>query len=170
MSGRGFHRCKEIVVAAKHPEPARTGSPFLGILLLLVLAPFILIYGLCNVLWSLILRLAIWLTWKGRYVLLVYSDSPTWKDYIEREIIPPIQDRVVILNWSNRRNWKSSVAVLAFRHFMSGWHFNPAALVFRPLHSVKIFRFFEAFKDFKHGNPAEVERIRREMFETLGIR
>ena len=156
-------------MAAKSPEPSRAGSPFLGILLLVVLLPYILIYALFSVSWGLILRLAIWLTWRGRDILLVYSDSEIWKGYIEREIIPPIQDRAVILNWSDRRNWKDSTAVLAFRHFTGMRDFNPIVLVFRPLQSVKKFQFFNAFKDFKHGNPAEVEKISKELFETLGI-
>jgi hypothetical protein len=158
------------MVAGKSSKPARTGQPFVALLLLLVLAPYILIYGSYYLLWGSILRLAIWLTWSGRDVLLVYSDSPTWKDYMEREIIPPIHDRAVILNWSDRQNWKSSVAVLAFMHFMNDRNFNPAALVFRPWHSVKRFRFYKAFKDFKHGSPAELERVSRELFDTLGIR
>jgi hypothetical protein len=158
------------MVAAKSSKHRRAGSPFAALILLLVLSPYILIYGSYYLLWGLILRLAIRLTWRGRDVLLVYSDSPTWKDYIERELIPPIHDRAVILNWSDRQNWKSSVAVLAFKHFMNGRNFNPAALVFRPWYSIKRFRFYRAFKDFKHGNPAELEKVSRELFDTLGIR
>jgi hypothetical protein len=117
-------------------------------------------------LWGAILYLAIWLTRRKQFVVFVYSDSPTWKDYIEREILPYVQDSVVILNWSERRNWKNSLPVLAFRYFGGYRSFNPMGMVFRPFHFVKTYRFFEAFK---HGNLKQVEEIKRELFEDLGI-
>jgi hypothetical protein len=99
----------------------------------------------------------------------VYSDSPIWKEYIEREILPYIQDYAVILNWSERRKWKSSLAVLAFRYFGGYRNFNPMALVFRPFHFVRTYRFFEAFKDLKKGDPKQVEEIKKELFRNLGV-
>jgi hypothetical protein len=43
------------------------------------------------------------------------------------------------------------------------------AIVFRPFHLVKTYRFYEAFKDFKHGKTRKVEEIKRALFETLGV-
>ena len=120
-------------------------------------------------LWGAVLCIAIWLTWKKRRVLFVYSDSPIWKDYIEREILPYVRDRAVILNWSERRKWKNSLAVLAFRYFGGYRNFNPIAIVFRPFHFVKTYRFFEAFKEFKRGDRKKVEEIRKEFFDYMGI-
>jgi hypothetical protein len=59
--------------------------------------------------------------------------------------------------------------VLAFQYFGKDRNFNPMAIVFRPFHLVKTYRFYEAFKDFKHGNTREVEEIKRALFETLGV-
>ena len=101
--------------------------------------------------------------------MFVYSDSPTWKDYIETKILPQIRDRAVILNWSERRKWKNSLAVLAFRYFGGHKNFNPIGIVFRPFRLVKAYRFFEAFKEFKHGDTEKVEKMKRELFEALGI-
>jgi hypothetical protein len=99
----------------------------------------------------------------------VYSNSPTWKDYVEREILPRIQDHAVILNWSERRIWKNSLAVLAFRYFGGFRNFNPMGMIFRPFRFVKTYRFFEAFQEFKHGEPQKVEEIKRDLVASLGI-
>ncbi|HLO13901.1 MAG TPA: hypothetical protein VK206_03665 [Anaerolineales bacterium] len=112
---------------------------------------------------------AIWLIWRKQFVVFVYSDSPTWKDYIAREILPYLPDRAVILNWSERKKWKNSLASLVFKYFGGYRNFNPIALVFRPFHLVKTYRFFEAFREFKHGNPKKVEKIKKELFDDLGI-
>ena len=102
-------------------------------------------------------------------MLFVYSNSPTWKEYIEREILPHLQNQAIILNWSERKTWKTSLPVLAFRYFGKDRNFNPMVIVFRPFHFVKTYRFYEAFKDFKHGNTGKVEEIKRALFETLGV-
>ncbi|MGB8983865.1 MAG: hypothetical protein WCC12_18490, partial [Anaerolineales bacterium] len=99
----------------------------------------------------------------------VYSDSPTWKDYIERETLPRLGKRAVILNWSERRNWKTSLPVLAFRTFGGYRNFNPIGIVIRPFRCAKTYRFFEAFKEFKQGDRGKVEKISMELFKTLGI-
>lgn len=136
------------------------------ILLLISFSPILIVALVLYLLWGLILSTAIWLTWRKRFVVFVYSDSPTWKDYIEREFLPQIQDQAMILNWSERRKWKNSLAVLAFRYFGGYRNFNPIGIVFRPFHFVKTYRFFEAFK---HGNVKKVEEIKRELFEELEV-
>jgi hypothetical protein len=139
-------------------------------LLAIALFPVLIIFLFLFLLWGAVLAIAIWITWKNPRVLFVYSDSPTWKDYIEREILPYLRDRAVILNWSERRNWRTSLPVLAFRYFGGDKNFNPIGMVFRPFHLVKTYRFYEAFKDFKHGRPRKVEEIKRALFETLGVK
>jgi hypothetical protein len=42
-------------------------------------------------------------------------------------------------------------------------------MVFRPFHFVKIYRFFEAFKEFKHGDPRQVEELKQKLFDDVGI-
>lgn len=135
--------------------------------LLLIISPILIVAIFLYFFWGAILYMAIWLNWRKQTVLFVYSDSPTWKDYIEREILPYIQDQAVILNWSERRNWKNSLAVLTFRYFGGYRNFNPIGLVFRPFRHVKTYRFFEAFKKFKHGEPREVEALKNSLLEHL---
>src|SRR5215211_1413286 len=151
------------------PKNRSAISKVLIALLLIVLSPILIIAVSLYFLWGAILYLAICLAWRKPFVVFVYSDSPTWKDYIETKILPQIRDRAVILNWSERRKWKNSLAVLAFRYFGGHKNFNPIGIVFRPFRPVKAYRFFEAFKEFKHGDTEKVEKMKRELFEALGI-
>lgn len=137
--------------------------------LFVLLSPLILVGAILYGLSGLVLYVAIWLGWclRGRHVLLVYSDSPIWREYIEKEILPRLEGRAVVLNWSERKRWKNSLAVLAFRRF-GGWRaFNPLVVVFRPFQFAKVFRFFEPFQEFKHGNSEKVGKMKTELFEAL---
>lgn len=148
-------------------SPKRSSiSKTLITVLLIGLSPILIVVILLYFLWGAILYITIWLTQGQQFTVFVYSESPTWKEYIEREILPHIQGRATILNWSERRNWKNSLAILAFRYFGGSRNFNPIALVFQPFRFVKTYRFFEAFK---HGNVKRVEEIKRELFKILGM-
>ena len=144
-------------------------NKLLLIFIIAVLTPFLVIAVLIYYSWSLILSLAIWIIWglRGHHILFVYSDSPIWSGYIEREILPHIAETAVILNWSKRKQWKNSLAVLAFKLYGGSQNFNPMAIVFRPLRFHKIFRFYEAFKDFKHGKAGNLEKIRMDFFKSI---
>jgi hypothetical protein len=148
------------------PKKPNGVSKVLILLLLIILSPVLIIWVLLYFLWGAILYLTIWLTSKKQFVVFVYSDSPTWKDYVEREIFPDLQNRAVLLNWSERRNWRNSLAVLAFRYFGGHRNFNPMGMILRPFRFVKTYRFFEAFK---HGNVKRIQEIKRELFEDLDI-
>jgi hypothetical protein len=139
------------------------------VLLLVLLSPIVLVGVMLYGLWSLALYVAIWSLWcpRGRYVLFVSSDSPIWRDYVEREILPKLQGRAVILNWSQRKRWNRSLAVAAFRHFGGDRAFNPLAVVFRPFRFARTFRFFEPFQEFKRGRPEKVESLKERLFDTL---
>src|SRR5438552_19116798 len=84
---------------------------------LIVLIPAVIFLFIANrVLLYLIVRL-LWLP-KGKDVLVVYSDSPIWHEYMTTQIIPIIGERAVILNWSERKKWqKWPIAVHLFRTF-----------------------------------------------------
>jgi hypothetical protein len=152
------------------PKKDFVRSKLFVFLFLTIFLPIALLYLIFYLLWGVFLYIAIWLTWKSQSVLFVYSDSPIWKDYMESEIIPRIQNQAVILNWSERKTWKTSLPVAAFRYFGTDRNFNPIAMVFRPFHFVKTYRFFEAFKDFKHGNPRKVEELKNALFNDLEIK
>jgi hypothetical protein len=154
------------IISPKKPNGV---SKVLLTVLLILLSPIFIIAVSLYSLWGAILYLAIWLTGRKQFVVFVYSDSPIWKDYIEIEILPHLQEHAVVLNWSERRRWKNSLAVLAFRHFGGYRNFNPIVMVFHPFHLVKAHRFFEAFQEFKHGNPGKVEQVKKELFDDIRI-
>ena len=160
-------RGRWVLMGIISPEKRSAVSKIFIALLLIGLAPILILAVLFYFLWGAILYLAIWLTLKKQFVVFMYSNSPTWKDYIEREILPHIKDRAVVLNWSERRIWKSSLAVLAFRYFAGYRNFNPIGIVFRPFHFVKTYRFFEAFKEFKHSEPKKVGEIKKALFDDI---
>jgi hypothetical protein len=137
--------------------------------LLVALLPLLLAWGALYLLWSIALHLAIWLYWCGRSrdTLFVYSDSPIWHDYIEQQILPRLGARAVVLNWSQQKSWKSSLATQAFRHFGGHREFNPMAVVFRPFHLTRTFRFWKPFQEYKRGRPQALENIEAEFFTSL---
>src|SRR5919106_1135488 len=55
---------------------------------------------------------AVALRWRpsGKRALFVYSDSPNWKPYLDRHVIPLIKDKVVLLNWSERNKWHRALS------------------------------------------------------------
>jgi hypothetical protein len=147
---------------------ARSLSPLGGACCLLTLSPLIVPWIIWHYGTTLLLCLGIWRLWGSRRALVVYSDSPIWKPHFEAEILPRLQEHAVVLNWSDRRHWSnSSLAVSAFRHF--GTARPPIVIVFRPLFFPRSFKYWPAFKDFKHGNPITVQRLDRLLFQTLGI-
>ena len=144
------------------------GKPF-GVLIFLLLAPILLIYATLYALAGLVVHLAICLLWctRGRTVLFVYSDSTISREYVEREILPEIRSRAVVLNWSGRKQWRMSLAVIVFRRLTDGRAFVPIAIVFRPFRIAKIFRFFKPFQDYKRGDRSKVDRMKAELFEAI---
>lgn len=144
-----------------------------GCIAIIVLSPLwisILIYGaVVNLVQSVRLYLAVWLRWlpSDKDILFVHSDSPVWRDYIEQQILPVIQERAVVLNWSQRSTpqWGPSLAVAVFQHFGGAREFNPMGIVFLPFRRAKVFRFHAAFRDYKHGKPEKLLALQREFFE-----
>lgn len=138
--------------------------------LLLPLIPLIIFLLLALLLYRCGLILIVWTCWctRGKHVLLVYSNSPIWHDYIEDKFIPRLPDRSVILNWSERRTWKwYSLPVVLAWHFGGDYEFNPMVIVFQPFRWTKTFRFWPAFQDHKHGNGQTLESLEKDMFACV---
>jgi hypothetical protein len=99
----------------------------------------------------------VWLWWIGRAqrrVLFVYSDSPSWKEHIESEILPRLPSTAVVLNWSERSRWpRLSLPVRLFGRFSGQSEFNPIGLVFERFAWVRRYRFWQPLRDMKHGRP-----------------
>ncbi len=136
---------------------------------LLVLAPIWLpllaIGALFYFTYSAMLYLAVWLLWckSGPRVFLVYSRSPHWHAHIEDTLLPNLPPSVVVLDWSDRGTWSHwSLGVRVFHHFLGYREHTPSVIVFRPLRRARIFRFFEAFQEFKHGNNEPLHKLEAE--------
>ena len=115
---------------------------------LLVLLPVILPLALIAFALALAHRIALhvlvgilWLS-KGKDLLIVYSDSPIWHEYMATQILPRVQDRAVVLNWSQRSTWpRWSFDAHVFRTFGGRREFNPLVVLFRPFRRARVFRF-----------------------------
>ena len=146
---------------------SKTGRFFLFLLLLAVAILALIPY----LLWGLTLHLAVWLRWlpRGKKVLLVYSQSPLWQDYLESRVLPHLEERAIILNWSKRQEWERrfTLPVLVFYYFGGRREFNPLAVVFRPLRWAKTFRFWQPFQDFKHGQSETLEKMTAELLKEI---
>jgi hypothetical protein len=142
--------------------------------IILLLLPVALGLLLLFVIFSVALHICIWLLWctQGRDILFVYSNSPVWHDYLEQRLLPLLEDRAVVLNWSDRSRWRfpPTLARIAFQYFGGQREFNPLAVVFRPLRRARVFRFWQPFRDFKHGDPEPLRRLEKELFELIGVR
>jgi len=140
--------------------------------LIVVIAPWVILCLTAYLVLGIIFTLAMWFvgTVSGRDTVFVYSESPNWEKHVKEHIIPKIAQRSFILNWSERRLWNqwTSLPILIFNFFGGSRCYNPIAIVFRPLRLHKTFRFFEAFRDYKHGNPQSLEDIESEFFKYLG--
>ncbi len=117
--------------------------------------------------YGLLLLLAAWWRWRDSPVvgILVLSDSPIWKDHIDREWITRLSDRVVILNWSERRSWTRSLPVCLFNYFCARQeNFNPALILLRGIRHPYVYRYYYAFHDAKHGHPEVLQSLEADMF------
>ncbi|MBI5093250.1 MAG: hypothetical protein HZB26_12525 [Candidatus Hydrogenedentes bacterium] len=106
--------------------------------------------------------------------VLVYSNSPHWKEYVETNWLPSLRDRFVLLNWSEKQQWPQSLEVRLFRRYCGGRkyfdeNYNPAIILLRETRHPLVFKFFYAFRDAKHGNLAALENLERTLFRELGL-
>jgi hypothetical protein len=109
---------------------------------------------------------------KGKKAVFVYSDSPHWKERIESKVLPMISDQAVVLNWSERSTlrWKQRpLDVRIFEHWGGSLEFNPVAIVLPAEGPVEVIRFWQAYKDYRHGNPRLLREKEQELFDALGI-
>ncbi len=133
----------------------------------LIFGPAIVVLSLR--IYPIILLLLANVTWpKDRRAVVVYSDSPHWKEYIEAAWLPRISHQAVVLNWSHRKTWSSTIEVRLFRYFVgTSQNYNPSVLVLRGFRSPIVFRFFYAFRDQKHGDSSALSRLEQELFREF---
>lgn len=148
------------------------GQIFLVLLLLPVILLLVLvILAIVAFIWlrGLVLNAATWCFWcsRGWDVLFVTSDSTIWHDYVEEHILPELGQRAVVLNWSQRRQWRLDLSVLIFRHYGGRHAFCPLAIVFRPFRRPRCFRFYEPFHAWKHQDPHPLAAMEVELRDAL---
>jgi hypothetical protein len=149
------------------------------VLTAIVLSPLLIALGLFWALRAIWLSLLVRFTWypHHKYLVLAYSNSPNWQQYIEIEILPKLHPHSWIVNWSARSQWRwwtKPLEVRIFQHwtganclFWSGKEYVPVAITFIPWWRPRVFRFWKAFKDFKHGKPDKLKHIEEKLYELL---
>ena len=155
-------------------EKAKQLPNYLGLLVGILFLPLILAFLFVYCIYGLFLHLAIWMLWlpRGITTLIVTSDSPIWKEYMEQQVVQILRPQAFVLNWSRRRAWPRipNLQVLSFRYFGGMREFNPLVIVFRPFRIARVFRFWKPFKDYKHGQPDSLNELTQELMEYASLR
>jgi len=154
----------------REPLPRKLRNAALVLLVLPVVLPLAIVTLAFYFPYRIALYMLVWTLWlpRGKDILLVYSDSPIWSEYVKTEIFPLVRERAVVLNWSERNKWpRWSFQVHVFRAFGGHREFNPLVVLFRPFRRARTFRFWLPFKDWKRGYKEPVERLRRELLAVL---
>jgi hypothetical protein len=108
---------------------------------------------------------------RGKRLLLVYSNSPNWQAYVEENWLPQLESIAVVLNWSERGTWTERHPFEAdiFRTWAGDLEFNPLAIIFPPEGAVRVIRFWQAFRDYKHGKDRTLRAAEAELEAALGV-
>jgi hypothetical protein len=135
----------------------------ISFVLLLVSLPLLFVY-------KILLRILILKYWirEGKDVLFVYSDSPVWREYMLNEVLPLVRERAVVLNCSEQKSWKRSLAKAVFYAYKSNRNWNPMVLVFPKVGRVRQIRFHDAFKSWKVTR-GPVDEMRESLIRELGL-
>jgi hypothetical protein len=117
------------------------------------------------------LRIRFWMRHgrKGKPVLFVYSDSSNWKDHVETRILPRIEARSVILNWSKRRQWEGdrSLEMKLFEQWAGPGEFVPTAILCPIFGEVKVFRLWPSSQNPKHGKDRLLKDAQQALFAAV---
>ena len=102
----------------------------------------------------------------GKDLLIVYTDSPHWKEYIESNWIARWPDRTVTLNRSRPWSRKQPEAALwlAVRGLVEH---TPLAIVVPRKGKLRVIRLFAAFRDFKHGKEGRLRTAELELENAM---
>ena len=141
------------------------------IVLAIILSPIIIISFLRHYFIGLILkyRFKKKLIHENKHILFAYSDSPHWKEYIENNIEPVIADKTIFINRSQDSEWKKNnlLESKVIKHWGGDKEYNPIAIIFPRKGKINVVRFYQAFKDYKHGNTALLNEKELELYEKL---
>jgi hypothetical protein len=109
---------------------------------------------------------------QGKRLLLVYSRSPNWQAYVEENWLPKLESIAVVLNWSERSTWAERQPLEAeiFRSWAGDREFNPLAIIIPADGPVRVVRFWQAFRDYRHGKDRTLRAAEAELEAGLGVR
>jgi len=102
----------------------------------------------------------------GKDLLIVYTDSPHWKEYIESRWVNQWRERTVTLNRSRPWSRKQPEAALWLGVAGIAEH-TPLAVVVPRKGKFRVIRFFAAFRDFKHGKDARLRDAEVELENAM---
>ena len=107
----------------------------------------------------------------GKRLLLVYSNSPHWQAYVEQNWLPQLESIAVVLNWSERSTWATRHPFEAdiFRTWAGDQEFNPLAIIIPADGAVRVIRFWQAFRDYKHGKDRTLRVAEAELAAALEV-
>ncbi len=103
----------------------------------------------------------------GKDVLVVYTDSPHWKEYIETQWLPRWGDRAIAFDRS--QPWREDqVEARLWRAVAGTAEHTPVVIVVPPRGKVQIVRFWLAFRDFKYGKDKRLRDAEARLATILG--
>jgi hypothetical protein len=107
---------------------------------------------------------------RGKRLVLVYSNSPNWQAYVEENWLPRLESIAVVLNWSERGTWAERHPFEAdiFRAWAGEREFNPLAIIIPADGPVRVIRFWQAFREYKHGKDRTLRAAEAELGAALG--
>ena len=98
----------------------------------------------------------------GIDILITYSTSPHWQEYIERNWLPLYRERAVVFNRS--LPWRDNDPHAAlWRTFTRGGEHTPSVIVLSAGSMPRVIRFYSAFRDYKHGKHAAMRKAEAEL-------
>ena len=105
----------------------------------------------------------------GKDLLLVFTDSPHWRAYIEEHWLSKWSDRAVIFNRSQPWTHEQIEAQLWVNVAGDRDH-TPLAIVVPPIGRATVVRFWKAFRDHKHGKDRALREAEKTLELALGYR
>ena len=138
--------------------------------LIILLIPVVIFWLTAKLFLKLVVLICIWAVWgvKGKDLLVIYSDSPYWKEYFENGLLPQIESRSYSLNLSTRAKMQTyNLQILAFDLFKYEKDYNPMVVLFPFLRWPRRYQYYQAFKEFKHGKENALTKVENQVFEAL---
>ena len=105
----------------------------------------------------------------GKDVVIVYTESPHWQEYIETQWLPRWGHRAVVLDRSKPWNDDQPEARL-WRAVAGTTEHTPVVIVVPPHGRVESVRFWLAFRDYKHGKDRKLRDAEARLERILGDR